>query len=157
MNARRLAALVAVSLAACTPALIPGTGAEDTAPNREVFGVIRSYAEAMQKRDAAAVLALVAPDFYDNAGTPSPDDDLDRAALEQVLAADLAKVESLKLELSVRKIEVRPNGVEAIADLVYDNYFRVLTPTGPVPKRESDLHRMWFRKIDGSWKIMAGI
>ena len=155
MTSRALAVLAALSLAACSPSLIPGTGAKDTRDNRAIYGVIRAYAEAMQRKDAAAVLALVAPDYFDNGGTPSPDDDLDRAGLERVLAADLGKVDSLKLEIGVKTIEV--SGDRAQAELFYDDYFRVLTPAGAVPKRTSDLQRMRFRKIGAEWKILSGL
>ena len=155
MTLRPVAALLAFSLAACAPALIPGTGVENTAENQQVFAVVKAWADAMQRRDAAAVLALVAADYYDGAGTPLPDDDLDRAGLERSLAADFAKVDTYRLEVTVRKIEVR--GDVATADLVYDNYFRVMTPAGGIPKRESDLHRMWFKRVGTRWMIASGI
>jgi hypothetical protein len=155
MTLRRIVALAALSLAACAPALIPGTGVENTLENQEVYGLLRTYVEAMQRKDAGAVLALVGPEYYDGAGTPLPDDDLDRPGLERALAADFAKVDTYRLELSVRKIEVK--GDRATADVVYDNYFRVMTPAGGIPKRESDLHRMWFRKLDNRWYIVSGL
>jgi ketosteroid isomerase-like protein len=155
MTLRRLVALAAFSLAACAPALIPGTGVDNTLENNEVFGVIKAYVAAMQAKDAAAVLSLVAPEYYDGAGTPLPDDDLDRPGLEKALAADFAKVDTYRLEVSVRKIQVK--GDEATADVVFDNYFRVMTPAGGIPKRESDLHRMWFKRIDKRWFIISGL
>ena len=149
------AALVASLLAGCTPRLLPGTSLRDTRETRPVYEVIRAYGDAMQKRDAAAVLALVAPDYLDAAGTPGTEDDLDRAALERTLATDFAKIDALKLDLGVKKIEVR--GAEAFAEIFYDGYFRVMTAGGAVPKRESDLHRMQFRKIGPDWKITSGL
>ncbi len=155
MTLRHLAALAALTLAACSPSLIPGTTVKSTRENREVYGVIRAYAEALQKKDAAAVLALVAPDYFDNGGTPAPDDDLDRAGLERSLAGDLAKVDSLKIEMGVRKIEVTDEVAQA--ELFYDNYFRVVTPGGAAPKRQSDLSRMVFKKVDKAWMIVSGL
>jgi ketosteroid isomerase-like protein len=150
-----LVAAALASLAACAPRLLPGTSIKDSSETRPVYEVIRAYGDAMQKRDAAAVLALVAPDYLDSAGTPGPEDDLDRAALERTLATDFAKIDALKLDLGVKKIEVR--GVEAFAEIFYDGYFRVMTAGGAVPKRESDLHRMQFRKIGADWKITSGL
>jgi hypothetical protein len=156
MNLRSvLAAAALASLAACAPRLLPGTSIKDTAETRPVYEVIRAYGDAMQRKDAAAVLALVSPEYFDSAGTPGPEDDMDRAALERTLAADLARVDSFKLDLGVKKIEVR--GAEAFAEIFYDGYFRVVTAGGAVPKRESDLHRMQFRKIGGAWKIVSGL
>lgn len=156
MNLRSaLLAAALAPLAACAPRLLPGTSIEDTSSTRPVYEVIRAYGDAMQRKDAAAVLALVAPDYYDTAGTPGPEDDLDRAGLERALAGDLAKVDSLKLDLGVKKIEVK--GAEAFAEIYYDGYFRVVTAGGAVPKRESDLHRMLFKKVGKDWKITSGL
>jgi ketosteroid isomerase-like protein len=156
MTLRPLAlALAAVTLAACTPKLIPGTGVRDSSENRAVVEVLRAYVEAMQRRDAAGVLALVAPDYFDKAGTPDPADDLDRAGLEKALTSDLARVEGVRLELSVRKVEARDG--QATAEVLYDGYYRVTTPGGPVAKRESDLHLMRLRQVDGAWKFVSGL
>jgi hypothetical protein len=156
MNLRSvLAALALAPLAACAPRLLPGTAIEDTSQTRPVYEVIRAYGDAMQRKDAAAVLALVAPDYFDSAGTPGPEDDMDRAALERSLATDLGKVDSFKLDLGVKKIEVR--GAEAFAEIFYDGYFRVVTAGGAVPKRESDLHRMQFKLVGRDWKIASGL
>lgn len=148
-------AAAAASLAACAPRLLPGTSIDDNRQTRPVYDVIRAYGDAMQKKDAAAVLALVATDYFDSAGTPTPDDDLDRAALERTLAADLAKVDSFKLDLGIKKIEV--HDADAMAEIFYDGYYRVVTPGGAVAKRESDLHRMTFKKVGGAWKIASGL
>lgn len=157
MNLRSalLATAALVPLAACAPRLLPGTAIEDTSTTRPIYEVIRAYGDAMQRKDAAGVLALVATDYYDTAGTPGPEDDLDRAGLEKALATDLAKVDSLKLDLGVKKIEVKE--AEAFAEIYYDGYFRVVTAGGAVPKRESDLHRMKFKKVGKDWKITAGL
>jgi ketosteroid isomerase-like protein len=156
MNLRSAAAaLLALLVGACAPRLLPGTQIEETRQTRPIYDVVRAYAEAMQKKDAAAVLALVAPDYFDTAGTPSPEDDIDRAALEKALAADLARVDSLKLDLGIKKITVKDD--DATAEIYYDGYFRVVTPNGPVPKRESDLHRMTFKRVGGAWKIVSGL
>jgi hypothetical protein len=156
MNLRSvLVALALAPLAACAPRLLPGTSIKDTSETRPVYEVIRAYGDAMQRKDAAAVLALVASDYFDSAGTPGPEDDLDRAGLERSLAADLAKVDSFKLDLGVKKIEVR--GAEAFAEIFYDGYFRVVTAGGAVPKRESDLHRMQFKLVGKDWKIASGL
>lgn len=155
MTLRRHAAALLVLLAACAPDFIPGTEAPDTADNRAIYEVIRSYVAAMQRRDAPAVLALVAPDYFDTAGTPDPTDDVDRATLERTLPADLARVAAVKLELAVKKIEVQ--GAQAKAEVFYDLYYRVNTPAGGVPKRPSDVHQMTFEKLASGWKISSGL
>jgi len=153
MRSRLLPLLVL--LAACAPSRIPNTEVPDTRENRAVYEVIRQYSEALRKKDAAAILLLVAPDYYDGSGTPDPGDDVTRAILEQNLASDLSKVESVMIDMGVKKIEVI--GDEARAEVFYDAAYRVVTRGGPVAKRPSDINQMRFRKLNGAWKIIAGL
>ena len=153
----RPAPLLAAGLAlfaACAPRLLPGTDIRDTPENRAVYEVVRSYQQALERRDAPAILALVAPDYFDNAGTPDPSDDIDRARLEKTLPADLAKLEGVRLDVTMRGIQVQ--GDTATAEVFYETYYRVETPAGPVPRRDSDVHQIHLRKIEGAWKITSG-
>ncbi len=154
-NRTLLLAAGLLSTIACSPHRIPGTEVRDTPDNRAVFEVVRTYREALEKRDAPAVLALVAPSYYDTAGTPDPSDDLDRARLAQTLPEDLSRTDRLKLDFTVRNIEVK--GDEAQVELFYDQYYSVRTPAGQVPRRDSDVHRMKLVKIEGAWKIVSGL
>ena len=142
-------------LAACAPRLIPGTDIRDTHDNRAVYDVVRAYQQALERRDAPAILALVAPDYFDNAGTPDPSDDIDRARLEKTLPADLAKLEGVRLDVTMRGIQVQ--GDTATAEVFYETYYRVETPAGPVPRRDSDVHQIHLKKIEGAWKITSGL
>jgi hypothetical protein len=154
----RPAPLLAAGLAlfaACAPRLLPGTDIRDTPENRAVYEVVRSYQQALERRDAPAILALVAPDYFDNAGTPDPSDDIDRAKLEQTLPADLAKLEGVRLDVTIRNIQVQ--GDNATAEVFYEEYYRVQTAAGPVPRRDSDVHQIHLKKIQGAWKITSGL
>ena len=144
-----------VLLAACAPSRIPGTEVPDSKENRAVYEVIRQYAEALRKKDAGAILNLVSSDYYDGSGTPDPGDDVTRDVLERSLATDLSRVESVMLELGVKKIDV--TGDTATAEVFYDAAYRVVTPGGPIAKRPSDLSQMRFRKLNGTWKISSGL
>jgi ketosteroid isomerase-like protein len=155
MTNRLALALAALVAAGCAPRLIPGTEIRDTKENRAVYDVVDAYVKAMNKRDAAAVLALVAPDYFDDAGTPEPGDDLDRQRLEKTLVQDLSRVETERLAVSLRKIEVDDG--TAFAEIFFDNYYRVQTPAGPIPRRDTDVHRISLKKVGGEWKISAGL
>lgn len=153
---KRLLVLAPLLLAgACAPRLIPGTQVRDSADNRAVYQVVQTYREAMERRDAAAVLALAAPDYFDTSGTPGPEDDVDRAMLEQRLPHDLAQVDAVKLELTVRKVEVKDD--RADVEVFYDGWYRVKTASGAVPRRDSDVHRMRLREADGRWLFTSGL
>jgi ketosteroid isomerase-like protein len=148
-------AIALIGAAACSPKRIPGTQIEDTADTRAVNEIVQAYRKAMESRDAPAVLALVAPTYFDNAGTPDPSDDLDRAGLEAALVQDLARADAIRLELTVRKIEV--SGDDAQVELFYDSYYKVKTPGREVPRRDSDIERMKLKKIGGAWRFVSGL
>jgi ketosteroid isomerase-like protein len=150
-----LASSLALAALACGPHRIPGTEVRDTKENRAVYDVVQGYRQAMERKDAAAVLALVAPTYHDTAGTLDPSDDLDRARLEQTLPADLARADAVKLDFTVRRIDVK--GDEAQVEVFYDQYYRVKTATGEVPRRDSDIHRIRLVRMDGAWKIASGL
>ncbi len=151
----RLAVAPLLLLAACSPRLIPGTDVRDTKDNRAVYDVVGEYVRAMNRRDAAGVLAVVAPDYFDDAGTPEPADDMDRERLEKTLPKDLARLETEKLAVTVRAIEVQDDA--AYAEVFYDSYYRVETPAGPIPRRDSDVHRIRLKRQAGQWKIVGGL
>lgn len=148
-----LAALAAAT--ACTPKRIPGTELRDTPENRELHSLVESWVDAMNRRDAGAILALVAPDYFDDAGTPEPEDDLDRARLEKALAEDLPRLQASKLAVTVRRIEIEGNA--AAIEIFYDSYYRVQTPAGTIPRRDSDLQRLRLRRTEGRWLIVSGL
>jgi hypothetical protein len=150
-----LIALATLAAAGCSPRRIPGSNIESTPDSRAVHDVVQAYRQAMEKRDADAVLALVAPRYFDTAGTPDPADDLDRAGLEAALVKELARAEGVKLDITIRKIEIA--GDEAQVELFYDSYYRVQTPGRVVPRRDSDIHRIKLQKIEGVWKIASGL
>jgi ketosteroid isomerase-like protein len=149
-----LAALAFLSVA-CAPRLIAGTEIRETPETRAIYDVVRTYAQAMQEENTQGVLALVAPDYFDTAGTPDPADDVDGARLAGAIRKDFEQIEGLKLDLTIR--DIRIEGDRGYAEVFYDSWYRVQTPQGIIPRRDSDLHRIAFRKADGDWKIVSGL
>ncbi len=153
MLVRRLAPLLALALA-CSPRYLKGTEIRDTPDTRAIANALEAYREAMEKRDPQAIMALVAPSYFDNAGTPDPGDDVDRAGLEKRLQ-DLTEVSALRLQLTVRDIQAK--GDEGQAEVFFDQYYRVTTPNGPVARHDADIHRMTLKKIDKKWLFTSGL
>jgi hypothetical protein len=151
----RTIAPVTLLLAACAAHRIPGTEIADKPENRAVLAVVQAYSDALQRKDAAGLLALASPEYFDNAGTADPEDDMNFARLEQSLQADLAKVESLRVEVQVRSITVE--GATAVAEIWSDGWYRIQTPQGIVPRRDQELHRMRLALREGAWKIVSGL
>jgi ketosteroid isomerase-like protein len=151
---RRSFVALALTLAACAKN-IPNTDIRDTSDTRAILDVIEKYRYAAERRDAAAVVALVSTSYFDDAGTPDPSDDLDYGQLQKALVQDYQRLPAVRLDLGVKQIEV--DGDKAFAIFFYDTHFRVATPRGEVPKQNSDQSRMMFRKEGGAWKITSGL
>src|SRR5262245_10254385 len=106
MHLRTALATFLLLLIACTPRRIPGTEIEDTKDTQAILDVLKKYRAATEARDAEALIALVSESFSDDAGTATPQDDLNYADLRKTLPERLAALKDVKIELSVRRIDV---------------------------------------------------
>lgn len=150
-----LACTLALLATACGPRRFPGTEIKDNADTRAVVSVLERYKLALQKGDAGAVIALASPSYFDNAGTPDPADDLDRAALEVQLPKDLKGLEGLRVDFTLRRIDVQ--GDRALAEVFFEQYYRVPTAVGPVARRDADVHRFEFVRAGQGWLFTSGL
>ena len=152
----RTAALLATAcLLACSHATIPGTQIPDSPQNRAVLDVFSKYRDALEQRDATAILSLAAPSYADNGDPAHGVGPSDYASLQQKLQTDFAKVAGIKLEATVKDIEVK--GDEAQLDYFQVLRYSVKTPSGESWKSESDDARMKFARVKGEWKIASGL
>ena len=147
--------LAIAALAGCGPKRIPGTEIPDTHDTRAIVATIDAYRQAAERRDPGAVLALVSPKYFDDAGTPDPSDDVDYDQLRGRLTNDYAKVVAVHLDISIRKIDVEDD--HASAYVFYEERFRVKTSAGDIPKQASDVHRMQFVRDGAGWKFVSGL
>jgi hypothetical protein len=151
----RFVALLACLAAACSHATLPGTNIQDTPQNRAVLDVFGRYKLALEARDAGAILALTTPDYADPGDPSRGIRPLDHHGLEQRLKGDLSKVTGIRLEATVKDVEVK--GEEARLDYFQVLRFAVATPSGEKWKSESDDARMRFVRLNGEWKIASGL
>lgn len=143
--------LALLGLAACGPRRIPGTDLEDTGDTRAIIDVISRYNSALEARDAQAILALVDPAFRDNAGTLTPDDDIDLQRLRTVLPQRLARLQDLAVRIEIKTIEVK--GERASAVYTWVSQFKL----GGKSMTESDIKRMELKREADGWKILSGV
>jgi len=143
--------LALLALAGCGPKRIPGTDLEDTGDTRAIIDVIARYNSALEARDAAGILALVDPSFYDNAGTLIPDDDIDIQRLRSIIPQRLAKLSDMAVRIEIKTLNVKDDRASAVYTWVsvYKLAGKTLT--------ESDIKRMDFKRESDGWKIVSGI
>ena len=152
----RIAALLATAcLLACSHALLPGTNIADNAQTRDVLGVFSQYRNALEARDSTAILAMAAPSYTDPGDASHGLGPTDYASLQKKLQTDFAKVTGIKLEATIKDIDV--NGDEARLDYFQVLRYAVTVPGGERWKSESDDARMKFVRVSGQWKIASGL
>src|SRR5579872_5526845 len=93
--------------AGCAHRQIPGTNIDDTQDTRAIVDVMQHYRSAVEAKDVPAITALLDPSFRDDAGTPNPADDLDYDTVSQKLGDRFSKLDEVKLDIEVRKINVK--------------------------------------------------
>ena len=138
----------------CAPKTLPGTEIRDNADTRAILNVMESYRRALEARDAAAIQALVDRNFSDNAGTEMPEDDLTYASLMKELPARLAKFQDVKLEFTIKRIEIE--GATAQAVYYWNARYR-MPKLNSKPQLDSELEVMVFNRTGEGWKILSGI
>ena len=158
MSARGLAWLGIVLLAAggCPAHRFPGTEIEDNPDTRAILNLLEKYRVAVEQRDSDTVIALVSTSFKDNAGTATPDDDLDYQGLQKKLPQRFAKVDEVHLDVNVRKIEFNKANGTATVTYYYNLSFRMPTLSSKLLS-ESEIKQMLLRREQGQWKIMSGV
>lgn len=149
--------LVAALLVGCVPiSYIPGTTVPDTPENRTlVTDVCEKYRQALEERDAARLLALASPRYYEDSGTPKADDDYGYEGLKQVLATRLAALRTVRYNIEYRDVHV--HGDRASVDIRYDASFQIATEMGDRWERKQNDKRLELEKVDGRWLFIAGM
>jgi SnoaL-like domain len=152
----RIAPLLALgALAACTHQTIPGTNVPDEPQNRAVLQVLANYKQAMEARDADALLALAAPGYFDKGDPNRPADPHDLSGLRRTVPKDFSNVRALKLDIDVRTLKIE--GDRAQVDYFGVMRYAIAVPNGEKWFSESDDQRMKFVKIGDDWKIASGL
>jgi hypothetical protein len=152
-----LAAVAAFAfLAGCAPKRIPGTEIDDTDETRAIIAVMDGYRQAFEAKDPERVMSFIAETFEDNAGTGTPDDDLDYKTLRQALPKQFARAEDLRLEINVKKITLTEDEKGAQAIYYYTTTFR-LPGLKDKPQSEAGLKMMQLKKVGDQWKVTSGI
>ena len=153
----KIAAILSLILSsACAHTMIEGTEIPDTEENRAVLATIVALRDALQKRDANAVISLVSPKYFEDMGTPDPKDDYGYDQLKtDVLPKSMAVTREFYVSFEVEEIVVQ--GDAAHADLRYDSRARLDLPAGTLWDSHKEFNRIILAREDGSWRIVSGL
>ncbi len=135
---------------------IPGTEIDDNTDTRSVLDTVERYRSAVEQRNVSAVVELADEKFRDDGGTGAADDDLDYKTLSTALPARFQKLDDVRLEVSVRKIEFENEDRNARVTYTYNLTFK-MPQLSARPQNESDIKQMLLVRANTGWKILSGI
>ena len=149
--------LAALALLGCGPKYLEGTEIPETPENREVADLIESYRRAMEARDVDALAALVSPEYYENTGkTSSDDEDYGYETLREVVLPLLRdNIKSVQMRIRITRIEIL--GERANAD--FEFWLRFLFTEGGREgwRQWNDYNRLELVREEGEWRIAGGL
>ncbi|GAB4296187.1 MAG: hypothetical protein Kow0090_11250 [Myxococcota bacterium] len=145
---------------ACSTKYIPHTTIEDTPENRAIVRLMDEYRQAMEELNAQRLTELAAPDYYDTAGTPAPEDDINLAGLKEFLEKEFAKIKILRLTIRIERITPdKDNENIQYVDFRYVVRYQLTMPSGDIWKADEELKRITvIRQSESSpWLIQSGM
>jgi hypothetical protein len=150
-----LLCFLCLGLGGCaTLRLIPGTKIADTPQNREVLARCEEYRLAMEQRDAAKLLSMADPNYYEDSGTPAGSDDYGFPGLKHVLESRLAALRWLRFLIRYRELHIL--GDRASVDIRYDISFQLLTEVGEKWERRQNEKRLELKHEGNRWMFLSG-
>ncbi|MBP6631029.1 MAG: hypothetical protein KBG28_25405 [Kofleriaceae bacterium] len=98
LRLRRFAPLLVAGLAACAgrASTISGTRIADDSVNRAILQQVESYRQAVERRDAQALLLMASQAYWEDSGTPSGSDDYGVDGLREVLSSRFQKADDIR-------------------------------------------------------------
>jgi len=146
-----------VALSGCAQQkLIPNTKVQDSPINREILTVVERYRQAVERQDAASVLALVHPSYQDYAGTPQSNDDIDYNGLRKILTNRFKQASRIRYRIEYQ--EVRGAGETAQVDTYIDATFIYEEPNAnPRWRRLTDYNQFRLMKNGLTWRFVGGL
>ncbi|MDX2010491.1 MAG: DUF4440 domain-containing protein [Myxococcaceae bacterium] len=153
--------LVGVLLLAGCARKIPGTEIDDTSDSRAILDVMTAYRSAVEQRNAQAIINLADPNFRDDGGSSNPDDDLDYTTLYTSLANRFQRIEDVRLDMNVRRMEFDDETKAARVTYTYTLSFKMPTLSTRT-QTDTDIKQMVLKRSpdgDGKarWRIVSGI
>jgi hypothetical protein len=175
-----------LSVSACASARIPNTDVADTRENNEIIQVAERYRRAVEQRDVRTLLAMAAPNYFEDGGTPSGDDDYGIDGLRRLLSSWAETVREVRYECRYRRVNLSEDGNHADVDFTFTGSFTLVrapteVPDGMLPPPESVLrtdparapqsnresrenwhrrvadNRLQLQRVDGQWRIVSGM
>ena len=162
-TAKRLLLGLAASVAVlgCSHArYLPGTTIPANEVNREIVDTIEEYRSRLMEKNVDGLLLLASEKYFEDGGTPQPNDDYGYAGLATILGGRLQRVESIRYDIQYKTIKVNSDG-RAEVEAFLSGAFELQGETGERYRRVNDFHKFVLERstVGGSqkWKFLSGM
>lgn len=119
----------------------------------EVLAALGAYRRALVARDVRALKAMVHPRYHDEAGTPSPADDVNYAALVAALDRTVGGLISVRYAIYGPRVRFDAPDLAVVEARIEASY--EIAP-GRV-RRHADRNRFVLRRHQGKWLFVRGL
>ena len=89
---------------------LPGTTIPATDENREIISTIEEYRLRLLEKNVEGLLLLASQKYFEDSGTPQPNDDYGYAGLSTILGSRLQRVQSIRYDIQYKKIKISSDG-----------------------------------------------
>jgi hypothetical protein len=153
-------ALVATGLGCGHAGFIPGTNIPATQTNQEIVQTIEDYRTRLIQKDVDGLLLLASKHYFEDGGTPQPDDDYGYEGLANILTTRLQRVGGIRYDIQYKNIRIRPDG-RAEVEAFLNGAFDLEGETGERYQRIADYHRFVLEPSHSGgtakWLFVAGM
>jgi hypothetical protein len=148
-------AVLILFLSGCSKNYIPNTEIEDNEFNREVISFCERYRRAVENLNIGLIMSLASPRYFDNSGTLSGDDDVDRSGLEEILKTRFRAITALRYE--IKYIEVYECSADICVELTYTMSFKYTVGGRTQWANKTADNRLELEPVDGGYLILSGM
>ena len=145
----------ALLVTACRDKMIQNTEIPDNEDNRAIVAFCERYRHAVEDLNVGLILSLASERYFDNSGTPTPDDDIDRAGLEKVLTDKFKNVKSMRYEVKYRNL-FESLGVVYV-EYTYNMAFQYQIGDKTKWANRTADNRLELERVDGGFRVLAGM
>ena len=153
-------ALSVVGLACGHGRYLPGTTIPATEVNKEIVDTIEEYRARLTEKNVDGLLLLASEKYFEDGGTPQPNDDYGYAGLANILGGRLQRVESIRYDIQYKFIKVGADG-RAEVEAFLSGAFELQGETGERYRRVNDFHRFVLERATNGgtskWKFLSGM
>ena len=150
-----IVAILSVVVGGCNTRFIPNTEILDNEFNRDVVAFCERYRHAVEDVNVGLLLTLASPRYFDNSGTTTGDDDMDRAGLEQMLKERFGALQAVRYEMKYLDI-YEQHGIVYV-EYTYTMSFQYKVEDKTRWYNKTADNRLELEPVDGGFLIISGM